>query len=196
MICHKYKIIFVHIPKTAGTSMESMFGKVEIKNQNYFTEMTQPGKHWTVQKCQEEYPEHFNSYYKWTIVRDPWHREVSIYNMMRNQIKYRHMSFKQFLKEVTVPQVKDDKLPVFKNQIKYITIDGDIHLDKIIRYEYLEEGWKQICKSIGKEHQKLNRLRHLTKEPISNFYDQESIDIVSEIRKEDIKFLKYDMPQI
>lgn len=194
MICHQYKTIFIHIPKTAGTSIESMFGKVQIKNQNYFTEIKEPGKHWTVKQSQEKYEEFFSDYYKWTVVRNPWEKELSAYLMMRNQVKFRHMSFKTFLKEVTIPSALNSNSPVFKKQMDFLMIDGDIFVDQIIRYEYLEDGWASICKKINKPYQKLNELRRLSKKPTSEYYDQECIDIVSKLRQDDINFLKYDLP--
>ena len=122
MICHEFKTIFIHIPKTAGTSVESMFGKVQIKNQNYFIETNEPGKHWGAEFLQEKYSEYFNEYFKWTIVRNPWEREVSLYNMLKNQVRYRHMDFHTFLNEVTIPAIKENNQAVFSDQINYLSI--------------------------------------------------------------------------
>lgn len=196
MICHKHKTVFIHIPKTAGTSVEAMFGFVKIKNQNFFKEMGVEGKHWNAKQIKEKYAGYFDEYFKWTIVRDPWEREVSLYNMMKNQRRCRGMDFKTFLNEITIPAIENGKRKVFDDQIKYFTIDDNIYVDKIVRYEHLEKGWSQVCKQINKPVKKLEHLRYLGKTPFTEMYDEETLEIVHKLRKADIEFLKYDMPQI
>ena len=112
--------------------------------------------------------------------------------MAKNQLRYRHMDFKQFLKEVTVLSVKN-KERVFASQLKFITVNGDVAVDEMVRYENLESGWEKVCKEIKKPYEKLNHIRKAKpKLTIKEAYDQECIDIVADLRKDDIEFLGYD----
>jgi hypothetical protein len=192
MICHKNKTIFIHIPKTAGTSVESMFGFVKLfKNSRKFEEKV-PGKHLFLSQIYEDKPFLLHKYFIWTIVRNPWEREYSYYNMAKNQLRYRHMDFKQFLKEVVLLGRKNNT-QVFADQLKFITLDDDIAVNKIIRYENLESGWEEVCRQIKKPYEKLNHVRKAKpKLTIKEAYDQECIDIVADLRKDDIEFLGYD----
>ena len=192
MICHINKTIFIHIPKTAGTSVESMFGFVKLfKNSKKFEEKV-PGKHLFLSEIHKAKSFLFDKYFIWTIVRNPWEREYSYYNMAKNQLRYRHMDFKEFLKKVTIPNVENGTR-VFANQLKFITIDDNVAVRKMIRYENLESGWKEVCKEIKKPYEKLNHVRKAKpKLTIKETYDQECIDIVADLRKDDIEFLNYD----
>ena len=192
MICRKCDTIFIHIPKTGGTSVESMFGFVEtFKNSKKFVEIID-GKHLVPSEIKNNFPVEFNSFFKWSIVRNPWHREFSFYNMIKGQLAYRHMDFKKYLKEVAVPHVKA-KRRTYKHQIDFLLINKEIAVDEIIRYENLEHGWSRICKKIKKPYEKLNHLRKAKpKLTVEEAYDQESIDIVADLRKDDIEFLGYD----
>ena len=199
MISRDFKTIFVHIPKTAGTSVEAAFGKIQME-QKYFKEFG-IGKHFSASKIKEDNQDIFEEYYKWTIVRNPWERDLSMYNMMSKGIKFRHMNFKEFLKKVTVPNVEklkishktNKKLNLFSDQRSFfLDDDGSILMNKIVRYENLEIEWKNICKKISKRYEPLLHLRKIKKKPISEYYDQECIDIVAEIRQDDIDYLKYD----
>ena len=199
MISRDFKTIFVHIPKTAGTSVEAAFGKIQME-QKYFKEFG-IGKHFSASKMKEDNQDIFEEYYKWTIVRNPWERDLSMYNMMSKGIKFRHMNFKEFLKKVTTPNVEklkishktNTELNLFSDQRSFfLDDDGSILMNKIVRYENLEIEWKNICKKINKRYEPLPYLRRIKKKPISEYYDQECIDIVAKIRQDDIDYLKYD----
>jgi len=192
MICPKYKTIFIHIPKTAGTSVESMFGFVEtFPNSKKFIERT-AGKHLLAHELKSSSPFEFDNYFKWSIVRNPWEKELSYYNMVKFQLKHRHMDFKQYLKESATPQIKN-KSRTLRNQVDYLLIENNVAVDEIVRYENLEYGWQRICKKINKPCEKLNHFRKTkTAEEIYEVYDQECIDIVADLRKDDIEFLGYD----
>lgn len=198
VISHDFKTIFVHIPKTGGTSVESMFGLVQTweHKRKRFKEMQEKGKHWGIEEMVENYPLYLNSYFKWTIVRNPWERDLSLYNMMKGQLKYRHLTFKEYLKNVIQfhLELKKDNFKnlVFQNQIKYITKGDHIAVNDIVRYENIDAGWERVCKKIKKPHETLRHLRRANKKPIDHYYDQECIDLVAKMRKEDIEFLNYD----
>lgn len=71
MICHKNKIIFIHIPKCAGVSISTAFG--------YNTNLAS-GRHYTSKEYKEKYPYEYKTYYKFAFVRNPYSRILSFYN--------------------------------------------------------------------------------------------------------------------
>jgi chondroitin 4-sulfotransferase 11 len=197
MISHEFKTIFVHIPKTGGTSVEGMFGYAEYnKFGNLLKDNVGRGKHWGADEYYQYWSDWYKQYYKFTIVRNPWERELSLYLMMRGQLKYRHLNFRQFIQRVVKRNLEFEhekfRNIIFRNQKDYIVHKNDIHVDQIIRHENLNEGWAEMCKKIKKPQEKLIHLRNSKRQHISNFYDQETIDLVAELRKEDIEFLNYD----
>jgi hypothetical protein len=75
MICHRNKLIFIHLPKCAGTSIEVAFtggswGQGELHRE----------QHLTAVEAQELYGDDiFDSYFKFTIVRNPWDLLIAYY---------------------------------------------------------------------------------------------------------------------
>lgn len=65
MISHDFKLIFTHIPKCAGRSICDIF--------------SQRFDHYTAEYYQDEYRKFFEEYQKFTIVRNPFDRMVSLY---------------------------------------------------------------------------------------------------------------------
>jgi hypothetical protein len=72
MILDKHKILFIHIPRTGGTSVENHFNYQSKHGWN-----PKNSQHLTL----EEYSNHYNldDYFKFTVVRNPWDRLVSWY---------------------------------------------------------------------------------------------------------------------
>ena len=198
MISHDFKTIFVHIPKTGGTSVEAMFGYAEYdKFGKLIKDKVGKGKHWGAREYYAEKADFYKKYFKFTIVRNPWERDVSLYNMMKGQLKYRHLNFKQFVQRVIQKNIEYDhpkfRNIIFRNQVDYFMHEDNVHVDRIIRYENLTEGWQDVCKEINKPYEELVHLRKAKKEPKEFYYkDQETIDLVAELRKDDINFLNYD----
>lgn len=69
----KHKVLFIHIPKTAGISVrESLF------------ETSGFGKHITAMRYKYYYgSKTFNSYFKFAFVRNPWARTLSAYHFLQ-----------------------------------------------------------------------------------------------------------------
>lgn len=70
-ICHERKLIFIHIPKNAGTSIIKAMGV-----ENIFMDKT-------IEEYKEHYDEYWNKYKKFTVVRDPIDRFISAYKFAR-----------------------------------------------------------------------------------------------------------------
>lgn len=70
MISQKHKFLFIHIPRTGGTSIERELGYYE----NFHD------KHWTLTDWQKELNnETIKEYFKFSFVRNPWDLIVSKY---------------------------------------------------------------------------------------------------------------------
>lgn len=201
MISHDFKTIFVHIPKTGGTSIEAMFGFAEYDKFGKLTkDKVGKGKHWGAPEYYQNWEDFYKNYFKFTVVRNPWERDLSLYNMMKGQVKYRHLNFKQFIQRVIKKNLEFEhpnfKNIIFRNQVDYLAFEDGIHVDQIVRYENLNQAWPQICERIKKPFEPLVHLRKARKKPIMHYYDQESIDLVAELRKDDIDFLNYSFDEI
>ena len=72
-ICHDKKIIFIHIPKNCGTSVLSYLNS-SIQN-------TLPDSNW--ENYCYQYQEYWESYTKFSIIRNPYCRFKSIYKYLR-----------------------------------------------------------------------------------------------------------------
>ena len=70
-ICHERKLIFIHIPKNAGTSIIKAMGVENI----YMDKK--------IEEYKEHYGEYWDKYKKFTVVRDPIDRFISAYKFAR-----------------------------------------------------------------------------------------------------------------
>jgi hypothetical protein len=84
MISHKHRFIFIHIPKTAGTSIEEALRDESCQllpgEWDYRRAPHAPLNHLTLQEvadCGILTPAQLKSYFKFCFVRNPWDRLVS-----------------------------------------------------------------------------------------------------------------------
>lgn len=85
-IFHSKKVLFLHNPKTGGSTVESMFSiKMSPEyfyndGRNYLQGNNCALQHLSYEALKKKLaPEIFHSYYKFTFVRNPWDRLVSTY---------------------------------------------------------------------------------------------------------------------
>ena len=84
MISHKHKFIFIHIPNTAGTSIEKALYDESCQllpgEWDYDRARYAPLNHLTLQELVDSAlltPAQLQSYFKFCFVRNPWDRLVS-----------------------------------------------------------------------------------------------------------------------
>jgi len=145
MINHEYKCIFIHIPRTAGTSVE-----LTIDNKNWATNIKE--KHLIASVAKYVYRDYWDEYFKFTIIRNPWDRVVSMtkfptYYMC--QVKSGMVNLNGYLKKY--PSVEVDPRAVnHPNQTNVYSPDAvylnilDEPIDYIARFETLQTDWKYI----------------------------------------------------
>lgn len=164
-ICHNKRLIFVHIPKNAGTSILSEF--------NSSPESILPDKSW---KEYSIFYDEWNSYTTFSIVRDPYCRFKSFYKYLRIGPDINHFA----------KIVRDEQLCLTRPQNYFICDSGNICVDKVLRYENLNEE----IQSLGIEFLPTkNKSKTVSEERL--LMNQETIDIINRIYKEDFDILNY-----
>ena len=187
MISDIYKFIFLHIPKTGGTSIEKYIKPYCFR----------VGHHHLPAKRMEKRlgPQKFNQYFKFTFVRNPWDKYVSEYKWYTNKKFrwprkrekkfYRKMTFKEFLKKFD----PDDAPHAFS----YSQMIGDFkNFDFIGRFESIEEDFREICHSTGMPKCRLKHEHQIKGPHYTEYYDDEAKQIVAEKYARDIEYFGYE----
>lgn len=183
-ICHERKLIFIHIPKNAGTSIIKAMGV-----ENIFMDKT-------IEEYKEHYDEYWNKYKKFTVVRDPIDRFISAYKFARMKEsgwfsatgeegleKHTHYELcnKMDINEYTSYLYKNPKEFNRWNIPQTFIIlneNNEIEIDYYVRFENLQEDLSKIAiESIQKlnsskiEDDKVIQLTKKSKMKLYEIYD-------------------------
>ena len=200
MISLKHKFIFIHIPKCAGSSLKEHLkdhSEDELLNSHHMT----LGE--TIKNLNLE----AKDYYKFTFVRNPWDRILSLYSFWLNQtpsniyyqwdyeqvdfIKSENISFRDFVKLAGSNGTIFHKKPHLKPYISHF-MNHPSSFDFIGKLENFQEGFNIICKQIGIPKQKprwVNKSKH---KHYTEYYDEETKQIVAEKYAKDIEYFGYE----
>ena len=178
--------IFIHINKTAGTSIGNAIG-LPIKHHRTAREVIASiGK------------DKWNTAYKFTLVRNPWDKVVSHYEYRRKrnktEVASRNISFSEWVK-MTYGQEKDpyyyNNPKAFQPQVEWLKDDeGKISIDFIGKFETINEDFEQIKKAIGIEAE-LPHLNPTKRAAYQSYYYDETREIVAHWFREDIEVFGY-----
>jgi hypothetical protein len=146
----------------------------------------------------------WNDYYKFSITRNPWDRAIS-YFFWENRNNPELKPKKKIYHYLGVPFNELDQLRrLFSTYIKnanwpsndcFYTINDELCTDFVIRYERLPEDYSEVCKKLGLPSSTLPKLKggiRKNKFHYSDFYDEESIAIVADRHKNDIRLFGYE----
>jgi len=222
MISHKHKCIFIHIPKCAGTSIESVLGHLDEhsgkggQDHRSIRMIEQPFLNSAVLSSKENMlialhrlrrkykkqanpnnnlivsNEQYRDYYKFTFVRNPWSRAFSWYkNVMRDELHQKShgvsndISFSDFLKLFV------GKLALRPQTYWLKDFKGNVPFDYIGRFEKLNEDFMHVCASLGLADVELPHALQGGGDDYQEHYDKKSIQIISEVYKEEISLFGY-----
>ncbi|MEP5518370.1 MAG: sulfotransferase family 2 domain-containing protein [Bauldia litoralis] len=122
----------------------------------------------------------WRDYFKFTIERNPWDRQVSFY-FWRTRHSKPQPDFRTFLMSPR-HRGKAFRSARMKNWLTY-TIDDRIAVDRVIRYEDLEDGLATVCAELGiAEPVSLPGAKGHTRKDVRHyrdFYDDETRDLIA-----------------
>lgn len=218
VINHKYKFLFVHIHKTAGSSIRNSLIK-NIPESHYFGY-----DHSFLSVI--PYPEIYKDYFKFAIVRNPWERLVSWYfsilnlnkeNSLKQYVSSNSNNFSEFLNCTNIIYEKHSRQKTVShnntllidypdllypksisfNQIDYILdINNNIGVDYIGRFENLNSSWSYICEqiklNIPLRNDKIGTWNNQSsKKDYREFYNEADKNKIANLYSRDIESFKY-----
>jgi len=171
MISHEHKVIFIHIPKCAGSSIETAFG-INVNNNQLNRENLFGWDDYNKLYLQHATPQElidlkliskkqWNNYYKFIIVRNTWDKVMSDFFWFRETKKFKgnlddylnaNNDFSRFINKGEITYRGDHLTP----QIDYMFLDSEL-----IKYDSVIEFNKD---SLDKELIKLSDDLNLSKD--------------------------------
>lgn len=210
-ISKENKCIFIHIPKCAGSSIESALGmhgdidyiglkpylKQKINDETLFGCEAQHYSALEIRNIVNK--DIFENYFKFSIVRNPWERFIShvawskgIWDKSNTLTKSDVDLALKKLKE-TPENLLNNHL---KHQWKYLCDEnGNILCDYVGRFESLTNDWSIVCKEIGVDLSLPKRMvsHH---EHYSKYLDDDQVDFLASFYEKDISQFGYQFERI
>lgn len=195
MISHRHKFIFIHIPKTGGTSIrEALKPYTDITIHGHFN---LPG---IIQRSKSSLTaDSVESYLKFGFTRNPWSRFVSCYNYFKHygnrvymdthngNIVNRYKSFREFTLDFpNIHQELGDRHFLPQNTWTH-------ELDYIGKVENINEEFNKICKRCRISNVAIPH-RNKSQKDLDNYrdyYDNTTRNIIYDHYIEDITSLGY-----
>jgi len=207
MISNNYKCIFVHIPKSGGSSIEDILWPGERKESDLwmgfiskYENKYQTGglQHLCAGQIRNEVGRSiFNEYFKFSFVRNPWGKAVSQFSYMKKRDDLREYigmkkndTFKKYLE-----LIQNKSHVQWSPQHKFITdSNGQCLVDYIGRFESFERDVLNIMERLGLFVQKIPHMNKSDHRPYFEHYDHESVEIVRDFYRDDIEMFNYRFP--
>jgi chondroitin 4-sulfotransferase 11 len=200
----KYNFLYIAVAKTATTLIEGfLYRNLKHKHLNHIfvssEEKLDLRKHSTMQEIELKSPE-VQKYWKFTFVRNPYSRVVSWFSYLTqglNDQKSKEEHMKDYGTDYLTGDFKDfcNFAPfwVFNNQFFHLCDkDENINIDFIGRFENLQEDFNIVCDKIGIPKQKLPHKNKSKHKHYTEYYDDETREIVAEKYAKDIGYFGYE----
>lgn len=199
IICHRHRYVFLHIPKTAGTSIETALGLRDGPTGGWLPgacEVVGRTKHHVLPKAIPR------NYFVFTFVRDPWDRILSYYmfrreprNEGRKNILQaeREMSFEDWLMNLDRFRRHWRINAAFNIAVapQAETVGALPHL--VGRFERLADDLAEVGRRIGVHPAPLRNVNPTTRkrEPYAHYYTDAARELVADLYREDIERFGY-----
>jgi len=153
LISDQPKLLFVHIPKTAGTSLTRALAPEASRSHRLCLSHTQ---HETAEDCIARIGRvEFDAYHSFAVVRHPLDRFISHFSYLKNNPnQFPEMNQVRTMEEY-VDAIEANRQDVIRKrervmpQYKYITLEDKICVNQVLRFEQIERAFPQLCLRFG-----------------------------------------------
>ncbi len=206
LVSHSKKFIYVHLYKTAGTSIRAVLAKYNIKS-IYMWRPVRLLSRKIPFLIKNPYPRHaiaadiqnrfskeiFENYFKFGFVRNPWAWQASIYHYILRKKNHHQRKEISELRDFTEYLKWLDKRNTIALQ-KYFFYDKNDNklVDFIGKVENLQSDFNIISNTIGIPNIELPHLNKSEKNHYRDYYNTKSKALIYKIYKKDIDLFKYE----
>ena len=192
----KYKCIFIHVPKVAGSSIE----RVIYQTDGWLVGHVKASDYVKFDKNK------FESYFSFGFVRNPYDRIVSAYHYLKNDspapldIEWGRLHINNLTFEEFILRLQDEyfrKKILLKNhfsfQYKYLCDKNmNILVNFVGKFEQLDNDFKKILNILHRKDNlvHVNKSKHLN---YRDYYNSQTYKIIREIYKNDFEIFDYDL---
>ncbi|HTA46988.1 MAG TPA: sulfotransferase family 2 domain-containing protein [Bryobacteraceae bacterium] len=205
MISHKLRCIFVHVPKTGGTSIEDVIWPAERTEEDLWMGFVsahgnkyQTGglQHLLARQIRQEVgDEIFGDYFKFAIVRNPWDRSVSQFCYTRIRTDLHELigmtaetSFSEYL-----ALIEGHEHVQWQPQFDFLyDADGSILVDFVGRFERLEQDARSIFSRLSLETGTLPHANASDRRPYREYFDASCKRRIERLYGQDIEAFGYE----
>ena len=186
MISNKHKFIFIHIPKTGGTTIETFFGGCKKKHQplcKMYRNLFFP----------------LEEYFQFTFVRNPFDRILSLFFYLVKDEKRVDADFSSFVKNQVCWKMNESKNVISRSGKRRHYCPQIMWFENykkdnfyIGRFENFQEDFNIVCDKIGIPQQILPHENKTKHKHYTEYYDDETRQIVAEKYAKDIEYFNYE----
>lgn len=191
MINHEYKFTLTLLPKTGSASLsDHSCTKSFADNRRHYDTL----------------PKNLQGYLKIATCRNPFSRVVSLWTYWNDRLRVRNLSGVEFLYFVkNYADMKSKIIRIFeeKEKIHFYTCTEGVALstdkrlsytdiDFWIRTENLQENFNTFCDKVGIKRMNLSHRNKSKHKHYTEYYDDETKEIVGELYKKDIEYFGYE----
>jgi hypothetical protein len=213
-ISHEHRCLFVHIPKTGGTSIENALGMYFRRNRENVdrlfgsirsSELKQLGlgsgylQHLTLSEMHTIHPKWpFGDYFSFSFVRNPWDRMVSSFSKkdshLLREAQNRGIELERLSFEDYVQATGEIAHSHTRAQVEFVTdAEGKVAVDFVGRFESLAEDFQEVCRRAGIHKQLPHKKKsHRNDRDYRRYYDDATRRIIEERYRRDIELFGYE----
>lgn len=174
----EHNVLFIHVPKTAGTSMERR-------------KFLGAGGHGRI----VDYPDVGNGVFKFGFVRNPWDRFVSGFFCQTAFTGVGKDVFNKYIREEcsngATPARAVHSIHFIPQWFFLLDNHGSIGVDFVGRFETIQRDWKYVCDRVGVSSE-LGHERKRIHDPYRDYYTPESWDTIANLYRRDIDLFGYE----
>jgi hypothetical protein len=212
LICHRHQFLFVHIAKTAGTSVRTTLNRLRWRDPYFIPQFIcsrissltghriacKIPRHAKVIAAYEMLPrEVFAGLFKFAFVRNPWDLQVSSYHHLKRERPHLvgDRDFETFLRYKLDPARPyqyhlDTSIALQSDYL--VDLHGKVLVDFIGRFETLNDDFITICQRIGVKPPALEHKRQAKdRGGYQKYYTPETVELVARHFAADIAMFGY-----